>query len=61
MQVGDYVKFNNNEGDLEETLWEVVGFEERGGFTFVKIKHPHPDVGGVFSFLKEDVVEVICK
>jgi len=61
MEIGDYVRFNNNEGDLEETLWEVVGFEVRGGFDFVKIKHPDSDVGGVFSFLKEDVVEVVCK
>ena len=57
MQIGDYVRFNNNEGDLEETLWEVVGFEERGGHTFVRIRHP--EVGGIFSFLKQDVVEVI--
>jgi hypothetical protein len=57
MQVGDYVKFNNNEGDLEETLWEVVGFEERGGCVFVLIKHP--TIGGRYSFPKNDVVEVI--
>ena len=59
MQVGDYVKFNNNEGDLEETLWLVVGFEERGGLDFVLIKHP--TIGGRYSFPKDDVVEVICK
>jgi hypothetical protein len=27
----------------------------RGGFEFVRIKHP--EVGGIFSFLKADVVE----
>ena len=40
MRVGDYVKFNNNEGDLDETLWKVVGFEERGGRSFFLINHP---------------------
>ena len=58
MRIGDYVKFNNNEGDLEETLWEIVGFEERGGRAFVLIKHP--TVGGRYSFPKDEVVEVIC-
>ena len=59
MQVGDYVKFNNNEGDLEETLWLVVGFEERCGRAFVFIKHP--TIGGRYSFPKDEVVGVICK
>ena len=57
MRIGDYVKFNNNEGDLEETLWEIVGFEERGGHVFVLIKHP--TIGGRYSFPKNDVVEVL--
>ena len=59
MKIGDYVKFNNNEGDLEETLWEIVGFEERGGRAFVLIKHP--TIGGRYSFPKDEVVEVICE
>ena len=59
MKIGDYVRFNNNEGELEETLWEVVGFSTGGGFDWVNIKHP--TIGGVFTFLKDDVVEVICK
>ena len=57
MEIGDYVKFNNNEGDLEETLWEIVGFEERGGRAFVLIKHP--TIGGRYSFPKDEVGEVI--
>jgi hypothetical protein len=55
MQIGDLVKVRDNYGDIGETLWEVVGFEVRGGFEFVRIKHP--EVGGIFSFLKADVVE----
>ena len=55
MKIGDYVRFRNNEDEIDETLWEVVGFEVRGGFEFVRIKHP--EVGGTFSFLKADVVE----
>ena len=59
MQVGDYVRFRNNDDEIDETLWEVVGFFTGGGFEFVRIKHP--DIGGVFSFFKENVVEVVCK
>ena len=59
MKIGDYVKFSNNEGEIEETLWEVVGFEQRGKKIFVLIKHP--TVGGRFSFPKDQVVEVLCK
>ena len=55
MKIGDYVRFNNNEGELEETLWEVVGFEVRGGQDFVRVKHP--EVGGVFSFHAKHIVE----
>ena len=59
MKIGDLVRFRNNNDEVGETLWEIVGFSTGGGFDFVRIKHP--DIGGVFSFSKEDVVEVVCK
>jgi len=55
MQIGDYVRFRNNEDEIDETLWEVVGFEVRGGFDWIRIKHP--EIGGIFTFLKANVVE----
>ena len=55
MRVGDLVKFRNNDDEIDDTLWEVVGFEVRGGFDFVRVKHP--EVGGIFSFFKKNVVE----
>jgi hypothetical protein len=55
MQVGDLVKVRDNYGDIGETLWEVVGFEVRGGQDFVRVKHP--EVGGIFSFHAKHIVE----
>ena len=55
MQIGDLVKVRDNYGEVDETLWEIVGFEVRGGFDFVRVKHP--EVGGIFSFFKKNVVE----
>ena len=55
MQIGDLVKVRDNYGDIGETLWEVVGFEVRGGQDFVRVKHP--EVGGVFSFHAKHIVE----
>ncbi len=57
MKIGDHVRFNDNKGEPIETLWKIVGFEVRGDKEFVLIQSPN--VGGVFSFLKQDVVEVI--
>ena len=57
MKIGDYVRFSRLGDEIVEDLWEVIGFEERGGRTFVLIKHP--TIGGRYSFPKDEVVEVI--
>ena len=59
MKIGDYVRFSRLGDEIVEDLWEVIGFEERGGRAFVLIKHP--TIGGRYSFPKDEVVEIICK
>ena len=55
MNIGDLVRFRNNEDEIGETLWEIVGFFTGNGFDWVRIKHP--TIGGIFTFLKDDIVE----
>ena len=59
MKIGDYVRFRNNEDEIDETLWEIVGFFTGNSFDWVRIKHP--TIGGIFTFLKDDIVEDECK
>lgn len=63
MKIGDKIKFKAfceytwQKTEVDDTVWEIVGFEEKDTFEFVKVVHPN--VGGVFSFYKEDVAEVL--
>ncbi len=58
MCVGDLVKVHNKNFDDEvrDVLWEIIDFETRAGQEFVILKHP--DIGGLFSFHKEIVLEI---
>ena len=55
IKIGDLIKLRNNDEEIDETLWEVLGFETKGGVDFITLMHP--EVGGTFSFRKDSVVE----
>ena len=59
MKIGDKVKLKNNDGSTDQKLWKVLDFYKVCGVDFVKLKHP--TIGGIFSFPKNIVVEVICE
>jgi hypothetical protein len=59
MKTGNIVKLKKADGDIDETLWEIVGFKDVLGVTFVLLKHP--ELGGTFSFHKQSIVEIVCK